>query len=466
MNKSVFGFIGLGVMGKSISLNVAEKGVPISVYNRIEEGEAQVVKDFIDENTSFKNISGFTSISAFIESLEQPRKILLMIKAGSAIDTVIKKLIPLLSEDDIIIDGGNSHYLDTKRRCDFLKKKKISFVGCGISGGVEGARHGPSIMPGGTKSSYNILSPILESIAAKDSLNNPCCTYIGPGSSGHFIKMVHNGIEYAEMQLLAELYALMSSSMDNLEISKVFSKWNNTNLSSYLLEITSKILLKKEGDHYLIDLILDKAGNKGTGSWSSIAALNLGTPNTMMTSATFVRYLSSLKEKRQVLSKVKEKQVTSEAKLDLDILKEGYRFARIINHHQGFDLIKQASQHYKWKLNLSEIARIWTNGCIIRSRFMEDLITIYKNYDEILKQETIINTLNSNESAISELITLGITNRIALDTFWSAYNYWISITTFRLPANLIQAQRDYFGAHGYQRTDSISKEFFNTNWQK
>ncbi len=465
MNKSVFGLIGLGVMGRSISLNVADKGVSISVYNRSEEGEAHLIKEFLDENTSFKNISGFKAISAFIESLERPRKILLMIKAVSAVDYVIKNLVPFLSEDDIIIDGGNSHYLDTKRRCDFLKNKKISFVGCGISGGVEGARYGPSIMPGGLKSSYTVLAPILESIAAKDALNNPCCTFIGPEGAGHFIKMVHNGIEYVEMQLLAELYALMSSSMNNQEIAKVFSAWNSTDLSSYLLEITAEILQKKEGDHYLIDIIQDKAGNKGTGSWSSIAAFNLGTPNTLMTSATFARFLSSLKEKREVLSKAGVKQVTSVSKLDIDILKKSYRFARIVNHHQGFDLMKEASDHYKWKLNLSEIARIWTNGCIIRSHFMEDLIAVYKRYDDSLKQETIINTLNSNEGAISQMITLSLENRIALDTFWSAYNYWISITTSRLPANLIQAQRDYFGAHGYQRTDSTSKEFFNTNWQ-
>ncbi|MFT4805976.1 MAG: 6-phosphogluconate dehydrogenase, partial [Psychroserpens sp.] len=266
MHKSDFGLIGLGVMGKSISLNVAEKGYTVSVYNRSSGDEKNVVPDFLEEYKSFKNISGFTELSEFIQSLKRPRNIFLMIKAGKAIDAVIEQLLPLLSENDIIIDGGNSHYTDTLRRSNYLKTKGVNFVGCGVSGGEKGARFGPSLMPGCSKSAYKIISPILEAIAAKDSQGSPCCTHVGPEGSGHFIKMVHNGIEYVEMQLLAELFALLSVSYSNQEIAQVLLNWNKTDLESYLLDITAEILQKKEGNQYLLDLVLDKAGNKGTGA--------------------------------------------------------------------------------------------------------------------------------------------------------------------------------------------------------
>lgn len=464
MNKSVFGVIGLGVMGKSISLNLAEKGHIISVYNRTEEGEAEIVNNFIASNNSFENLHGFTSLAEFIQSLERPRKILLMIKAGSIVDQVIEMLLPLLSEEDIIIDGGNSHYKDTNRRYQYLEKNKIQFIGAGVSGGEEGARKGPSIMPGGSKSSYNIVAPILESIAAKDSQGKPCCAYIGPEGAGHFIKMVHNGMEYAEMQLLAELYALLSKSMNYQEISNLFLSWNKGDLSSYLLEITAEILCKKEGDHYLLDLILDKAGNKGTGSWSSKAAFDLGIPTTMMSSAVFARYISSFKEKRKELSKLREKKTDSNTLPNIDSLKNAYQFARIINHHQGFDLMKQASNIYGWNLPLAEIARIWTNGCIIRSSFMTASIAIFQEHDELLNHKDIFTSLNANENAMSEILGYGLSKRVALPTLWSAYNYWVAMTTEILPANLIQAQRDYFGAHTYQRIDAPLDQFFHTNW--
>jgi len=466
MNKSVFGLIGLGVMGKSISLNVAEKGFMTSVYNRKSQGEEHVVQEFLETNKSFKNIKGFTDIKEFVDSLEVPRTVFLMIKAGEVIDIVIDQLLLYLSEGDIIIDGGNSHYLDTKKRFDFLSLKGITFIGCGVSGGEKGARHGPSIMPGGSKESYNHVSPILETIAAKDSNGKPCCTFVGPEGSGHFVKMVHNGIEYAEMQLLAELYALMSTTMSNQQIAHEFSNWNAEQLESYLLKITINILQEKENEDYLLDKILDTAQNKGTGSWSSNTALNLGYPTTMMTSAVFARCISSFKKKRVAYSKQISTISNNKSNIDLQQLKNTYQFARIINHQQGFALIKQASEIYKWDLNLSELARIWTNGCIIRSKLMSDLSTVYKKVDDIFDNSELFNFLNAVEKDISETIQRAFFKRVSFDTFCTAYNYWIAITSNKLPANLIQAQRDYFGAHTYQRVDKEFTQYFHTKWNE
>lgn len=464
MSKSFFGVIGLGVMGKSLSLNIAEKGFNISVFNRTGFGEDKVVSDFINENNSFKNLSGFTDLEKFVTSLETPRKILIMIKAGNAIDSVIEQLIPLLSEGDIIIDGGNSHYLDTAKRNTLLASKKLHYVGCGISGGEEGARKGPSMMPGGHFDSYKYIAPILESISAKDKNNKPCCAYIGPEGSGHFVKMIHNGIEYAEMQLLAEVYAMLKDSRNNYEIAEILSHWNTTDLSSYLLEITIDILQKKDGEGFILDKILDKAGNKGTGSWSSKTAFDLGAVNSMMSSSVFARYISSFKDERIALSRAFNKKTISKEIAHVMALENAYRFARIINHHQGFQLIKLASIEYHWNLNLSEIARIWTNGCIIRSDFMEKSVDVFKQHDTYFDDKQIFELLKLSEESIKESIALSLTNRVAFDTFWSAYNYWISMTTENLPANLIQAQRDYFGAHTYQiKNDSLS-QYYHTNW--
>ena len=464
MDKSGFGVIGLGVMGKSLSINIAEKGIKLSVYNRSEGDEAHVVSEFLEKNRAFKNILGFTNLHEFVTSLERPRKILMMVKAGAVVDTVIEQLLPLLSEHDVLIDGGNSYFKNTQRRYADLQKKGIHFIGCGISGGEEGARKGPSLMPGGTIESYALVAPILETIAAKDANGQPCCTFIGNDGAGHFVKMIHNGVEYAEMQLLAELYAMLSLSMDNDAIAEVFSAWNNSDLSSYLLEITIDILTRKEGDGYLLDKVLDKAKNKGTGSWSSKTALDLGVPVTMMTSAVFARYLSAFKDARERLSGQLQPQNSTDRALDVIILEKAYRFARIINHHQGFEVMQHASQAYDWNLNLSEIARIWTNGCIIRSRFMEACSSYLKG-SSLLSQQVLFESLKSSESTIAEVLHTALSNRVPLDAFWSAYNYWISITSRRLPANLIQAQRDYFGAHTYQRTDAPLSEFFHTNWK-
>jgi len=466
MSKSVVGVLGLGVMGKSLSINIASKGFNVSVYNRTDLGEDQVVSDFIHKNKTYQNLIGFIDLEKFVKSLKTPRKIVIMITSGKAVDEVIEQLLPLLSKDDIIMDGGNSHYLETTRRYQYLNKLGIHFIGCGISGGEEGALKGPSMMPGGSKKGFNQFAHILESISAKDKNNQACCNYIGNEGSGHFVKMVHNGIEYGEMQLLSEVYALLKRSMNNSEIAAVLSKWKSTDLSSYLLEITIHILNRKKGNEYVLEAILDAAANKGTGSWSIIAALNLGSVNTMMTSAVFSRYLSSFKEKRTSLSALISNSVKPLTPIDIDALEKAYRFARIINHHQGFELIRLASNEYKWDLNLSEIARIWTNGCIIRSDFMEKLVSIYKTNDNCFDDEQSRNILLEFESSISECISYSLKNRVAFDSFYTAYNYWVAMTTENLPANLIQAQRDYFGAHTFQWKNDNSNKQHHINWLK
>lgn len=462
--KSEFGVFGLGVMGSSISLNIADKGYELSVFNRAVGEEEEVVNRFLLANKSRHNIQGFTDLKDFIDSLEKPRKILVMIKAGPTVDLVLSNLIPLLSKGDILIDGGNSHYLNTKKRFELCQNHGIEFIGAGISGGEEGARKGPSIMPGGKKESYDVVAEVLESIAAKDDFGKTCCTYIGPEGSGHFIKMVHNGIEYVEMQLLAELYALMSSSMSNEEIAAVFEGWNQGILSSYLLEITVQILRKKEGDKYLLDLILDRAGNKGTGSWSSKAAFDLGIPNTMMSSAVFARYISSFKNTRLILSGLVVSENPNKGTLNLPTLEKAYEFARLINHQQGFKLMELASDNYKWDLNFSQIARIWSNGCIIKSHLMNELHNEFQSSADLFDMELVTGKLINGESALRETLMLALPLRISLHCFSAAYHYWIDMTTKSLPANLIQAQRDFFGAHTYQRIDAPESDFFHSQW--
>lgn len=463
-DKSDFGVFGLGVMGSSISLNIADKGFAISVYNRAEGGEEEVVKKFMDANRHRDKLHGFTDLKAFVESIGRPRKILIMIKAGPVVDLVLKNLIPLLSKGDIIIDGGNSHYLNTKKRFEFCRNHDIEFIGAGVSGGEEGARRGPSIMPGGSKDSYSRVAEVLESIAAKDDFGRTCCAYIGPEGSGHFIKMVHNGIEYVEMQLLAELYGLMRSQMSNTEIADLFEAWNKDDLFSYLLGITSDILRKKEGDDFLIDLILDKAGNKGTGSWSSKAAFDLGVPNTMMSGAVFARYISSFKESREKFAGLVKKQKKVKAPMDLNMAKKAYEFARLINHQQGFKLMEIASDSYNWNLNFSEIARIWSNGCIIKSQLMNRLHVNFKKDRDLFSMKFVTDSLTDGENSVKQLLVYGLDQRVSLHCFSSSCYYWIDMTSKDLPSNLIQAQRDFFGAHTYRRIDRPSEDYFHTQW--
>ena len=459
-----FGIIGLGVMGENLAMNLVNKGYPIAVYNRSSGEEKDVVKTFLKKHNSSKTISGYEDLKSFIQALKKPRKILMMIKSGPAVDDVIEEFLPYLDEGDVIIDGGNSHFKDTARRIGNLKLHHIHFLGVGISGGAKGALEGPSIMPGGDYKAFLEVADILNAIAAKDQNDTPCCTYIGPGGSGHYVKMVHNGIEYVEMQLLAEIYDLLLGSYSNDEIATLFKKWSESSLSSYLLDITAEILAKKENGQSVLDIILDRAEHKGTGIWSSINGLELGVPVTMMNTAVFSRMLSSMKTIRSSHSDKLNTADYSGIKPDVESLKQTYALARLINHHQGFELIREASLQFEWNLNCAEIARIWTNGCIIRSDLMNSCSEVFRKVDSLLEDKSIFEKIVDQETTFKALFLTALSERKAIPCFSAAYNYWIMITSKQLPANLIQAQRDYFGAHTYQRTDAPLHKFFHTNW--
>ena len=460
---SQLGIIGLGVMGKSLALNAAEKGISVSVYNRASEGEEHIVPYFLKEHQDF-SFQGFTDLEAFVNSLERPRKILLMIKAGTAVDYVTNDILSYLSEGDILIDGGNSYFPDTKRRFQKSKEVGIHFIGMGVSGGESGARTGPSMMPGGSEESYSQVANILERLAAKDKHGNSCCAYVGKQGAGHFVKMIHNGIEYGEMQLLAEVYQLLSKTKSYPEISEILSEWNEGAHHSFLLETTIKILNEQDENGYVLDQILDKSGSKGTGSWSARTALELGKSPNVMTAAVFERYLSSLKSDRERHSKKLPLQEESSETLDLDALKDAFMFAKTINLQQGFEVIRAASEEYDWDINLSEVSRIWTNGCIIKSTQMENISETFKSVSSLLDDSSIFEQLTNYEKAIIETLNYSMDQRVSAPCFSNAYNYWISITTEKLPANLIQAQRDFFGAHTFQKVGDSTETFYHHQW--
>ncbi|MDC0177735.1 NADP-dependent phosphogluconate dehydrogenase [Polaribacter sp.] len=463
--KSQFGLFGLGVMGKSLSRNLANKDFKISLFNRhVEKVEVDVAKNFKEQYSELSNAAAFDDIAAFVNSLQTPRKIMLMVNAGKTIDYVIEDLLPHLSENDILIDGGNSNYKKTKERNVYLKTKGIHFIGTGVSGGEEGALKGPSIMPSGDKEAYKQVQPYLEKISAKDKNDLPCCTYIGPEGSGQFIKMVHNGIEYVEMQLLAEVATILKAIGQNPdEISTTLESWKDT-ASSYLLEITTAIFKKKEGNDWLVNKILDKAGNKGTGNWTTIASAEFGVPSTLIASALFSRYVSFYKEERILLSKSFVTHSNSELNITTNDVLEAYQFARIINHYQGFKLIIEASNKSAWNLNISEIARIWTNGCIIRSTLMEDLVDVFKETTNILTDVELIEKVNQFKPSAKKVISQCVLNDLTTPALSEAIQFLNGITTEYASANVIQAQRDYFGSHTYQRLDDPSGKSHHTNW--
>ncbi len=465
MNTSEFGLFGLGVMGKSLCRNLANNGFKISMFNRHVDGvEVDVAKNFKAEYSELSQAQAFDDIAAFVNSLQQPRRIMLMVNAGKTIDYVIEDLLPHLSENDIIIDGGNSNYKKTKERNAYLKTKGIHFIGTGVSGGEEGALKGPSIMPSGDKQAYEKVARFLETISAKDKNGLPCCTYVGPEGSGQFIKMVHNGVEYVEMQLLAEVSTILEGLGQNPDdIANTLESWKDT-ANSYLLEITATIFRKKEGNDWLVNKILDKAGNKGTGNWTTIASAELGVPSTLIASALFSRYISFYKEERVQLNKNFEHSNTSELNMTTNDILEAYQFARIINHYQGFKLISEASNKFEWHLNLSEIARIWTNGCIIRSTLMEDLVVVFKHTTNILTNSELINTVNKYKPSAKKVVSQCILNDVTTPALAEAIQFLNGITTKYTSANIIQAQRDYFGAHTYQRLDDDSGKSYHTNW--
>lgn len=466
-SKPSFGLIGLGVMGESLALNIANKGISIAVYNRqVIHKEVDIAKKFKEDYIELP-ISGFDVLSQFVNSLEKPRNILLMVNAGRAVDSVISDLIPLLEKGDLIIDGGNSHYKNTKDRFQNLKGKGIEFIGMGISGGEEGALKGPSMMPGGSLEVYKRIAPVLEEMSAKDRNGKACCAYIGADGAGHFVKMIHNGIEYGEMQLIAEVYHLLRfhCNMCPFEIVDVFENWLSNGLNSYLLEISITILQKKEGGDYLIDKILDKASQKGTGGWSTNAALELGKPFNTIAESVMARYMSAMKSTRIKASSIYGSSHKKEITIDLNKLKAAYSSSRIVNHAIGFDTIKEASIQNDWNLDLSEISRIWTNGCIIRSELMEDLVSSFEDSKEhLLLHSSIVKKLKINVSDYSEIVGQGLSAGCTVSVLSSGLNYLLGFISEQSSANMIQAQRDYFGAHTYERVDKQKGEYFHTEW--
>ncbi|HRW98854.1 MAG TPA: NADP-dependent phosphogluconate dehydrogenase [Cyclobacteriaceae bacterium] len=462
------GIVGMGVMGRSLARNFGRNGFKLSLFNqRVEGKEEGVALQSISSYGELKNASGFEDITQFVGSLSKPRVIICMIPSGDPMDMMLQQLLPLLDDGDIIVDGGNSHYKETERRQVLSAKAGINFIGAGISGGEEGALNGPSIMVGGNTASYDKIAPLLGRIAAKDKNNNPCVDWIGESGAGHFVKMVHNGIEYAEMQLLAEVYSILriGHDLNPDQIAGIFTNWLATGVDSYLLLVSRDVLRKKENTEWLVDKILDKAENKGTGSWTTIAAAELGVPIPTIAESLFARYVSAFKEIRKSLE---ESISPHRAKLNLPVdgLKEALQLCRISNHHQGFHLIETASKKYSWNVNLSALARIWTNGCIIRSQLMEELVKTFQQYELILSDSHWQSKVKNEIQNASQLISKVVASNIPAPAMTSALIYLQSMTLNNSNANLIQAQRDYFGAHRYQRTDDPSGSSHHTNWKQ
>lgn len=463
--KAEIGVLGMGVMGRSLSRNLARNGFVVSIYNRHVDGvEENVARDFKAAHPELAEAMAYDDISAFVQSLAIPRKILLMVNAGPAVDAVMEDLSAHLGENDILIDAGNSHYQDTISRIKTMKERNLHFIGSGVSGGEKGALIGPSIMPSGDYQAYQQVSRYLEAIAAKDSNNQPCCAYIGEQGSGHFVKMIHNGIEYAEMQLLAECYSILKTQKESNEsIANIFEQWMEDQ-GSYLLQISVDILRKKEGEAYLLDLILDKAANKGTGKWATSTIADSGEPATMIPAALFARYLSFFKDQR-----TKAEALFSSPKeylsISSDKLKEAYQFARIINHHQGFSLIGSVSDRNAWQVNLSEVARIWTAGCIIKSDLMKDISVTLNQADNLLFNEPWRSQLDATHSATQQVVIKCMENQLPIPCLTAALNYFHGIKIGDGSANLIQAQRDYFGAHTYKKKNDPSERSYHTVWE-
>lgn len=466
---SDIGLIGIAVMGENLALNMASKGFSVVVSSRKQE----TVDTFLNGRASKYPITGTTDLKVLVESLKKPRKVMLMIKAGNPVDQVIDQLIPLLDQGDVIIDGGNSLYTDTTRRTKYLNQKEIYYIGTGVSGGEEGALKGPSIMPGGTPEAWPLVKPILQAIAAKAPDGGICCDWVGQDGAGHFVKMVHNGIEYGDIQLISESYHIMKSllKLSNDEMSETFAKWNKGDLDSYLIEITADILKYKEKDGtYLIDKILDTAGQKGTGKWTVNASLDMGVGLTLIAESVFSRFLSSQKEERVEASKVYPKadiNILDDKKSFLNDLEKALYAAKILSYTQGYALMRAAAKEYTWDLNYGGIALMWRSGCIIRSVFLDKIKTAYEKngkLENLLLDSYFEKTIKSLLPSMRKVISTAVLNGIAVPALSAALSYFDGYTTDRLPANLLQAQRDYFGAHTYERIDKKRGEFFHTNW--
>jgi len=468
-NKSDIGLIGLAVMGENLVMNMESKGFSVSVFNRTVEK----VSAFVNGRAKGKNITGTYSLQEFVDSLKKPRKIMLMVKAGKPVDDFIDMLIPYLDKGDIIIDGGNSHFPDTIRRTKYVEEKGLLYIGTGVSGGEEGALRGPSLMPGGSPEAWPHVKPIFQAIAAKVDDGSPCCDWVGENGAGHFVKMVHNGIEYGDMQLICEAYHMMKEllGMTPDEMHEVFDEWNNGELNSYLIEITRDILAYKDEDGKpLVDKILDTAGQKGTGKWTAIAALDEGVPLTLIGEAVFSRCLSAMKEERVHASKVlagpKPRFTGNRSEMIEDIRKALYA-SKIVSYAQGYTLMRAAAKTYGWNLNYGGIALMWRGGCIIRSKFLGKIKEAFDknpNLTNLLLDPFFKEKVEEAQESWRKVVAAAVTNGIPVPAFTSALCYFDGYRNEWLPANLLQAQRDYFGAHTYERVDRPRGEFFHTNW--
>ena len=464
------GVVGLGVMGKNLALNMENKGYSVAAYDAWED----VVENFIHQEASTKNIEATNQIEEFIQLLEKPRRILLMVKAGQVTDDTIALLVPYLEVGDVLIDGGNSFFQDTMRRNKELSQLGINFIGAGVSGGEEGALNGPSLMPGGQKEAYDLIAPIFQDIAAKVE-QDACTTYIGPDGAGHYVKMVHNGIEYGDMQLICESYFLLKNilGLSAEELHEVFAEWNQGELDSYLMEITAEIFKKydEETGKPMVDVILDRAGQKGTGKWTSQSALDLGVPLPIITESVFARFLSAIKEERMVASQVLSGPATSEYDGDkkelIEAIRQALYMSKICSYAQGFAQMRAASEEYHWNLQYGDIAMIFRGGCIIRAGFLQNIKEAYEQNPELknlLLAPYFTDIVEKYQSSLRKVISLAVTRGIPVPCFSAALAYFDSYRTETLPANLLQAQRDYFGAHTYERVDKQGS--FHTEWMK
>ncbi|QZN89261.1 NADP-dependent phosphogluconate dehydrogenase [Vagococcus lutrae] len=469
MSKQNIGVVGMAVMGKNLALNIESRGYSVSIFNRTAARTEEVIKEHDD-----KNLVATYTIEDFVASLEKPRKIMLMVQAGKATDLTIQSLLPHLDKGDILIDGGNTFYKDTIRRNEELANSGINFIGTGVSGGEEGALKGPAIMPGGQKEAYELVAPIFEQIAAiAEEDGQPCVTYIGPNGAGHYVKMAHNGIEYGDMQLIAESYDIMTRllGLSVEEVAEIFADWNKGELDSYLMEITADILTRKDEEtgKPIVDVILDAAGNKGTGKWTSQSALDLGVPLPLITESVFARYISAMKDERVAASKIipAPTVLAFEGNKEefVEKIRQALYFSKIMSYAQGFAQLRVASEEYGWDLEYGEIAKIFRAGCIIRAKFLQKITDAYERDPQLtnlLLDEYFNEITQRYQQSVREVVAMAVQAGVPVPTFSSAIAYYDSYRSADLPANIIQAQRDYFGAHTYQRKDKEGT--FHYDW--
>ncbi len=469
MSQADIAVVGLAVMGENLILNMESKGFTVACYNRTVEK----VDNFMDGRAKGKNIIGCHSVEEMVQSLKAPRKVMVMVKAGKPVDMFIDQVLPHLEDGDIIIDGGNSHFPDTVRRTEYVESKGKLYIGTGVSGGEEGALLGPSIMPGGSPKAWDAVKPIFQKICAQTDAGEPCCDWVGENGAGHFVKMVHNGIEYGDMQMICETYQMMKQGlgMTNEEMHEVFKEWNEGELDSYLIEITRDILgYKDENGEDVVDAILDTAGQKGTGKWTAVSALDCGQPLTLVTEAVFARCLSALKDERVAASKVlsgPNEAFDGDKKQMIDDLRQALYASKIVSYAQGYQLMRAAADEYGWNLNNGGIALMWRGGCIIRSVFLGKIKEAFDNNPELCNllldpffKEAVVKAQDAWRRVIVAAVNMGV----PMPAISSALAYFDGYRAERLPANLLQAQRDYFGAHTYERLDKPRGEFFHTNW--